>query len=263
MLQLKLGCDPELFLSKGGQIVSAYGLIPGTKEAPHAVHRGAVQVDGTAAEIGIEPALTKDDWLLSIDEVLQQLGAMVPEFDIRVQATVEYDPGYLSSLPAKARELGCDPDFNAYTMEPNPRPDEHPTRRTGGGHIHLGWGEGLHDHMLSCAAMVRQMDFYLGMPSLLWDRDAERRLMYGKAGAFRPKSYGVEYRTLSNKWLEDEWLRAWAFDNATTGFKAMAEEGEDLFAIYGSIAQEIINTNDAAKALEWCHKLGITTGLRQ
>lgn len=263
MLQLKLGCDPELFLSKGELITSAYGLIPGTKADPFKVNRGTIQVDGTAAEIGIDPAQNKEDWLISIEQVLQQLESMIPDFNLRIQATVEYDPIYFASLPEKARELGCDPDYNAYTMAPNPSPNAHDSVRTAGGHIHIGWGEGLKDHMESCAAMSRQMDFYLGVPSLLWDKDTKRRLKYGKAGAFRPKSYGVEYRSLSNKWLEDEWLRAWAFDNATAGFKAMAEDGEDLFVLHGSIAQEIIDNNDVEGALELCQRLGINTGLRQ
>lgn len=267
MLQLKIGCDPELFVSKGGQVVSAHDLLPGTKEKPHAVHRGTIQVDGTAAEIGIDPAENKEDWCVSIEEVLQQLAAQIPDFDLNIRATVEYDPAYLAALPPKARDLGCDPDFNAYSLKINPRPAQHKSMRTGGGHIHLGWCQGADirnmGHFEACAAMVRQMDFYLGLPSVLWDRDEKRRQMYGKAGAFRPKSYGAEYRSLSNKWLETEWLRAWAFDNAQTGFRALAEEGLDLWALHGSVAQEIIDSNDAAAALEWCQKLDINTGLRQ
>ncbi len=38
----------------------------------------------------------------------------------------------------------------------------------------------------------------------MYDKDTERRGMYGKAGAFRPKPYGVEYRTLSNAWLSND-----------------------------------------------------------
>jgi hypothetical protein len=270
MLALKIGCDPELFLSKGEQVVSAYGLIPGTKKEPYAVRRGSIQVDGTAAEIGIDPADNKNDWLVSLEEVLQQLQAQVPDLTLRIQATVDYDPAYLASLPQEARELGCDPDYNAYTMQPNPSPNGNLSLRSAGGHIHLGWCSGVSSsdagHQHSCAALVRQCDFFLGMPSLLWDNSEsaiKRRQLYGKAGAYRAKSYGVEYRTLSNKWLENEWLRGWAFDNATAAFKSLAEEGQDFFAIHGSVAQSIIDNNDVEGAMFWCHKLGINTGLRQ
>jgi hypothetical protein len=270
MLALKIGCDPELFLSKGEQVVSAYGLIPGTKKEPYAVRRGSIQVDGTAAEIGIDPADNKNDWLVSLEEVLQQLQAQVPDLTLRIQATVDYDPAYLASLPEEARELGCDPDFNAYTEQTNPSPNAASSTRSAGGHIHVGWCNGVplsdSGHQRSCAALARQMDFFLGMPSLLWDtgeRAIKRRLLYGKAGAYRPKSYGCEYRTLSNKWLENEWLRAWAFDNATAAFKTLAEEGQDYFALYGSVAKDIIDSNDLNGALYWCQRLGITTGLRQ
>jgi hypothetical protein len=267
MPQLKLGCDPELFISKGGQVVSAHNLLPGTKKAPYAVHRGAIQVDGTAAEFNIDPAENKEDWLVSIQELLQQLEAQIPDFELRIMSSVEYSPEYLASLPEVATTLGCDPDFNAYTLAANEKPNEKSCLRTAGGHIHLGWCESMDINdpgfNRACAAMARQMDFYLGMPSVLWDKDTQRRTMYGQAGAYRPKPYGVEYRSLSNKWLEDQWLRAWAFDNAQAGFRALAEEGQDLFATFGSVAQDCINSNDEAAALEWCNKLGINTGLRQ
>jgi hypothetical protein len=35
-----------------------------------------------------------------------------------------------------------------------------------------------------------------------WDKDKERRKLYGKPGAFRPKPYGCEYRVLSNAWVD-------------------------------------------------------------
>jgi hypothetical protein len=60
--------------------------------------------------------------------------------------------------------------------------------------------------MIRCITLVKQLDAYLGIPSLEWDKDTLRRRLYGKAGAFRPKPYGVEYRTLSNAWLKNEML---------------------------------------------------------
>ena len=56
MTQILVGCDPEVFVAKGGKFISAHGMIPGTKKAPHKVERGAVQVDGMALEFNIDPA---------------------------------------------------------------------------------------------------------------------------------------------------------------------------------------------------------------
>lgn len=52
-----VGADPELFVSKAGVILSAFGLVGGTKKVPQKVERGAVQVDGMALEFNIDPAL--------------------------------------------------------------------------------------------------------------------------------------------------------------------------------------------------------------
>jgi len=56
------------------------------------------------------------------------------------------------------------------------------------------------------------MDLRLGMWSLTEDKDTNRRKLYGKAGAFRPKSYGVEYRVLSNFWTFTEANRKKVWD---------------------------------------------------
>jgi hypothetical protein len=69
--------------------------------------------------------------------------------------------------------------------------------------------------MVRCATLVKQLDSYLGLPSLLFDRDTLRRKMYGQAGAFRPKPYGVEYRVLSNAWLLNENRMRFVFNQTT------------------------------------------------
>src|SRR3546814_9474953 len=45
--------------------------------------------------------------------------------------------------------------------------------------------------------------------------------MYGAAGAFRTKPYGVEYRVLSNAWLKDSKLMSWVYKNTILGFNAL------------------------------------------
>jgi hypothetical protein len=49
--------------------------------------------------------------------------------------------------------------------------------------------------------MLHYIDAFVGIPSILYDTDAERRKLYGKAGCFRLCEYGFEYRTLSSYWI--------------------------------------------------------------
>ena len=34
-MEVLIGCDPEVFVTKGGLLTSAHGLIKGTKKAPY------------------------------------------------------------------------------------------------------------------------------------------------------------------------------------------------------------------------------------
>jgi hypothetical protein len=83
------------------------------------------------------------------------------------------------------------------------------------------------------------MDLYLGVPSVLMDQGEQRKKMYGAAGAHRVKSYGVEYRTLSNFWIFEEKLIRWAWDNTA---RSVASE-LDLDSISKDILRAI-NKND-------------------
>src|SRR5438309_1027987 len=73
------GCDPELFIvDPDGNFVCA-DMIPGTKENPHGVKFGAVQRDGFAAEINIDPVSNFEDFNRNIKAVLGQLENMLPK----------------------------------------------------------------------------------------------------------------------------------------------------------------------------------------
>jgi len=221
--KLKVGCDPELFLreKETGNPVSAHGLLPGTKKEPNKVDCGAIQIDGTAVEFNIDPAETKVQWMGNIDAVLAQIRLRLPDNVELVDApTAIFDPGYFAALPPEAREMGCDPDYNAYTNEMNERPKTDKPMRTAGGHVHIGFTEDRDiqdpDLIADAQEVVKQLDFYLGLPSLEWDSDTQRRKLYGKAGACRYKPYGVEYRPLSCRWVLDPLIRGFVFD-ATIG----------------------------------------------
>ena len=218
-MHITLGSDPELFVTKGGKFRSAYGLIPGTKKEPHPVENGMVQIDGVALEIGITATDDEDTWVNNHKSVLKQLRDMVPEeYEFALVPACKFNFRHLNAQPDEAKELGCDPDFNAYTLEANPRPNAATTLRTASGHVHIGFCEDADitdpAHIQRCATLVKQLDCYLGIPSVYWDHDEDRRKLYGKAGAFRPKPYGVEYRVLSNAWLKDENLMRFVFRGA-------------------------------------------------
>ena len=219
-LNVMLGCDPEawLFDRESNQPVSAYGLVPGTKARPHPLEKGMVQVDGMAIEFGIEPARTEDEFVNNIRTVLAQVNEIIPkELKVVFQPVVNFSKEVMSKQPDEALELGCEPDFSAYTLLANPRPTPPATLRSAGGHVHVGWGSDFNIEdpalMKSCAALAGNMDWYLGVPSLSWDSDTNRRRLYGAPGAFRPKPYGMEYRSLSNMWVCDENLQRFVFRN--------------------------------------------------
>ena len=90
----------------------------------------------------------------------------------------------------------CDVDYNAYTMKANPKPKGASTNlRSAGFHIHVGYENPDVDTSL---ALVKYMDAFLGIPSVVKDKDKKRRSLYGKAGCFRLTDYGFEYRVLSS-----------------------------------------------------------------
>jgi hypothetical protein len=256
MQNLLIGADPELFVTSNGALVSAHGMIPGTKAEPHPVSRGAVQVDGLALEFNIEPARDKGEFVTSVLDVMSTLRSMVPEkYDFTVEPAMTVPDDVLTTAPEEALELGCDPDFNAYSMNANERPAAGSTIRTAAGHVHVGWTDNQYDydddmrsHFHDAAGLTKQLDASLGLWSLSHDDDTVRRSMYGKAGAFRPKPYGMEYRVLSNFWLKSEELMEEVYDIT----KRAVEDFFDNRLFYPSHTNEdvqgIINFNAKEEA---------------
>lgn len=248
-VKILIGADPEIFLrdKKTGQFVAAK--IPGTKLEPYKVDFGAVQVDGTAAEINIDPAEGPSTFIRNINEVLSKVREFSPNTDLVFDPTATFDPTYFSTLPVEARELGCNPDFNAWTEQVNPAPDgESTTMRTASGHIHLGWCKNVNPtdkiHIQDCHTVVKQMDYYVGLPSLLWDPDNKRRQLYGMAGACRYKPYGVEYRVPSNVWLRTREMQAWVWDASYRAVMDLLDpDKRSMETIFGDYARRMIDEN--------------------
>jgi len=262
MTKILVGADPELFLKKDGVHVSGVGLIPGTKAYPHAVECGAIQLDGMAAEFNINPAASEQEFITNLDTVMTILAETVPEHEVVADPVAYFTREYMATQPAAALDLGCDPDFNGWTRSVNEKPDADIPFRTGSGHVHVGVVEGAdvtdEQFFNVCCDAAKEMDLFLGLPSIFFDDDTQRREMYGKAGAFRPKSYGFEYRTLSNAWLRTDKLKRWVYkatQNCMVGFMG----GQRLAEKYAKSVdvQEIINTSNKKEAVKIINDAGL------
>jgi hypothetical protein len=265
---ITIGADPEFFVveARDGTAWSAVDLVPGSKREPFAVTGGAVQVDGLALEINVNPSSTRQEFMGNIATVMHDIEAFLPPH-LKIAhglPYLEFPQNVLDMQPPHALELGCEPDYNAYTGLPNPRPNGTVNFRTAAGHIHIGWEAGVADpygdksHFRMCCELVKQLDYYVGLYALKWDPDNRRRSLYGAAGAFRAKSYGLEYRTPSTAWLASEHLQAWIFDAA---MKATVDyfKGDLATDKYGeTLAQQIIDNN----ITNWAQQgFGIELGL--
>lgn len=250
MVEILIGCDPELFLKNpnSGAFQSGHIFPLGSKRNPQAVPFGAVQNDGTAVEFNIDPARHVEEFVGNIKAVREKLQSMTPGYTQAIEPVARFTAEDFIAIPDQFKELGCDPDYNAWTGDANPQPDNTTTMRTASGHVHIGWGDGFDvksaEHFSKCCAMGRQMDYYLGIYSLLWDPDPTRRAMYGQAGAFRPKPYGMEYRVMSNRWLASEQLIRWVYNSAVRGAHHFLNEEQEATNFFDAAAMEIINNNE-------------------
>lgn len=235
-----IGCDPEFFLQQGGKYKSAVGLIGGSKWEPKPIDGDghAILEDNVAVEFNIAPATTYEGFRASIHKVLNYLRENFPVYQFSHESAVSFPPEELNT--PQAQEFGCEPDYNAWTGKRNRKPTaKDPNLRSAGGHIHVGNEIAVKDPV----AVIRAMDLFLGVPSIIMDHGELRKELYGKAGCFRPKDYGCEYRTLSNFWIWDDNLIKWAYEGTQRALDFVAA-GHTINETDGHMIQRAINLNN-------------------
>lgn len=246
---MRLGSDPEVFLvDSNGKHISAIGFINADKwhpmQIPDMDSGFTLQEDNVALEYGIPPAASADELIFSIEAVMERSKAWLPNLSFSKLSCTIYDKDQM--MDARAHVFGCEPDYCAWTQEPNSPPNpSHPFMRSAGGHIHVE----TKAHGLQ---VVKAMDLFLGVPSVLMDTGEDRKQMYGKAGAFRPKPYGVEYRTLSNFWIFEKKYMQWVWNSTE---RALANLGQA--EKYQDLILESINSNNKEVAQQLCEELNL------
>lgn len=240
-----IGADPEVFVGDANSVRSIVGLIGGTKENPLPMPIGdgfAVQEDNVALEYNIPASPTKELFVSNITSAMDFLSTVMRDMHglhFVKESAVSFPESELDT-PA-ARMFGCDPDFNAYTGKANRKPQaEDRNLRSCGGHVHIGV-QGTPYEQCDPAAIIRACDLFMGIPSVLMDKGELRKQLYGKAGAYRQKPYGVEYRTLSNFWVFDKKLTEWVYENTERALDAVLHNMS--FDDDAKLIQSVINNN--------------------
>ena len=250
ILNFTIGADIELFLRNKhtNEIVSAEGLIKGTKDEPYVFDKSnkyfATSLDNVLAEFCIPPANKALDFYNAIEKCVKYIRETIPQ----ELTTVSYPAFVLNDKwlqTEHAQLFGCEPDFNVWARSVNQRPEAASNLRSAGGHIHVGYDE---PDMETNEWLIKALDLHLGVPSILQEPENERKSLYGKAGAFRFKDYGAEYRTISNYYLESKQLTEWAFNNTVAAIEWLnVREEKDVintFNEWGLNIQNAINNND-------------------
>lgn len=256
-----IGSDPELFVGRQGVVDFAIGRVGGSKEMPRPVDFGALQEDNVLLEYNIDPAGSIDEFKHHMMAVLEQGRQVIAQYGLDIIMGLSshvFDIEKLDEAGDAAWIFGCEPDHNGWTGEVNVFPtDVNPMLRTAGGHLHIGYSHIEEVTFEKSSNIIQMCDYLMGLPSVLMDTDDQRKQLYGKAGACRYKSYGPEYRSLSNFWLASDELLGWAYNNARASYERLGELGGFKRIISGDEVQRIINTNDKLAAEAACHKLGI------
>lgn len=244
-MKATIGADPELFFSDSyGNFKSVIDLLGGSKDSPKEFDKGFyVLEDNVAAEFNIPPATSSKDFINNIDIALTYLDLVAKNKNLKLsqKASASFPMEELSHPMAFV--FGCDPDFNAWTGRKNPRPHcDDISLRSCGGHVHIGVDgfESKSEKM----GIVKTMDLFLGVKASRIDTDVKRRELYGKAGAFRYKPYGVEYRTLSNFWIWEKQLIEWVYNQVQNGLVFAEKYGPNYLNGDGDAIRKCINKSD-------------------
>lgn len=247
---MRLGADPEIFLCNKDKLISVVGLVDGNKSHPLQVaylpQGFTIQQDNVALEFGIPPAGTRADFVQYIRTVMEAGKEHCKGLSYSNKSCAVFDEDQMQT--AEAHVFGCEPDFNAWTNRINPSPKPpHPFMRSAGGHVHV-------ETTLPPTSVVRNLDLFLGVASVLMDKSGgPRRKLYGMPGAYRKKSYGVEYRTLSNFWIFDDKLIEWVWNETNRALFAL----RDGYRCNDPLVRKCIATGDEGLAQRLVNDYGL------
>ena len=271
---LGIGTDTEVFLQEigTGKPIPVCGLLGGTKESPRPVIGPgfSVQEDNVMAEFNVPATDQIFNFISNLETMRNFLRTHFKKhgLDLLIKPACFFDTQQLNNK--QAQTFGCEPDYNAWELEENEVDPSNPIlrkMRTAGGHVHVSFmRDGQVPQLSDVLTLVKAFDVFLGIPSILLDQDTDRRQVYGKSGAFRPKKYapgieGVEYRTLSNFWFKDGEHAQFVYTNVCGALNYInhcgVETADERLNANKEYFADIINGADKIAALDHLQSYGI------
>lgn len=279
---LSFGADPELFFTNSkGEIIGAEKVMPkegiGYMDSDWSADptgktmkmvKAYVIIDGVAGELQPSPATCRQTFSRNLQNDFRYLKDYITRNNI--DATVSFAQSVtvseheMASLAPENQQLGCTPSLNAYGDNPLPvLTPENMYQRSAGGHLHFGPQDSVTLAMFKEKPdlVVRILDIVVGNTCVLLDTDpanAVRRQMYGRAGEYRLPKHGLEYRVLSNFWLQRYTVMSFVMTLSRFAIAIAADEkatAELLKLVDLDKIQQAINTNDFSKAYDNFNKI--------
>ena len=268
-----IGFDPEFFLSKEGEVISADTIIRtpiefgGTIKNPPKKHgqdwQNCLTTDGMSAEFNTIPWNSLPEVVDNFSHTLNTIFNITRDFTPLASPTVNVKKERILEAGEAAQQFGCQADISAYTGEAAA------VRLNATGHLfrysgcHIHFSPWKNAKVLNhpdafdwetSVGVVKLMDIMFA-PFILHERkeDILRRKIYGQAGSFRIQPHGVEYRTPSSNLMNNKELFVKFVEIMTRVVKSFDEK---LVAPIWNIGQEygdeyillMINDSDNDKA---------------
>lgn len=224
-IELKtLGADPEYFISDGTQALPSSIFTRGTKEAPESLGGGFnILVDNLAIEGNIPPATDKAMWIAQmafLDKQLERIVGVKTCFILKTDS-VNFAGKFLNLAPA--RIYGCSPYYLAWELTDEGIPKitiphnlDKEEFRSAGFHIHIGYSftSEVFSKRTIDILIAKLFDLLITIPARKVYNDEFRDKFYGELGAFRPKSYGIECRSLGSYFTNTSYL-GWIWESVS------------------------------------------------
>ena len=245
----RLGCDPEFFFVKDGKVVPSNLVVKPNEN-------NTVTEDGFQGELNPPAMNCRVHCGQELHKAINRAHDMAKEAGAQLSFAVGHviTDDVWKSVPMKTKRFGCNPTVNVHPGKVRIPTGIRERFRSAGGHVHLGCGV---TNKETIEKIVRVLDIILGNTCVLLDRDesnARRRKIYGRAGEYRKKSYGLEYRVLSNFWIRHYVLMSFVYATARQAVGYVVDQPKIADKLIASFdmkdIRDAINNNDYDLAMK-------------